>query len=86
MKYRNATELFPDHLVREMQKYASGELVYIPKKEERNEWGARTGARAYYSARNEEIRWKYHRDKRKISELAEEYSLSMESIKRILYK
>ena len=86
MKYRNAADLFPGHLLEEMQKYASGELVYIPKKEERNEWGAHTGARAYYSARNEEIRWKYHHDKMKISELANEYSLSAESIKRILYK
>lgn len=86
MKYRNATELFPDHLLKEMQKYASGELVYIPKREERNEWGTGTGAKAYYAVRNEEIRWKYHHDKIKISELANEYSLSVESIKRILYK
>lgn len=86
MKYRNAAELFPDKLLKEMQKYASGELVYIPKREERSEWGTGTGAKAYYAARNEEIRWKYHHDQVKISELANDYSLSVELIKRILYK
>ena len=86
MKYRTATELLPDKLLEEVQKYASGELIYVPKREERREWGVGTGARAYYSARNDEIRWKYHHDKRKLSELADEYSLSIESIRRILYK
>ena len=36
MKYRNASEIFPDELLREIQKYSSGELVYIPEKEEKD--------------------------------------------------
>ena len=30
MKYRNASEVLPDSLLRELQKYAPGELLYIP--------------------------------------------------------
>lgn len=37
MKYRNASEIFPDELLREIQKYSSGELVYIPEKEEKKD-------------------------------------------------
>ena len=44
MKYRNASEIFPDELLQEIQKYTSGELVYIPEKEKRKEWGSASGA------------------------------------------
>ena len=53
MKYRNASEIFPDELLREIQKYSSGELVYIPEKEEKKGWGAVSGARVYYEQHNE---------------------------------
>ena len=45
MKYRKASDIFPDELLREIQKYSSGELIYIPKKSERKSWGANSGAR-----------------------------------------
>lgn len=31
LKYRNATDIFPDELLAEIQKYSSGELIYIPE-------------------------------------------------------
>lgn len=86
MKYRNATEIFPDELLKEIQKYSSGELVYIPKTTERNNWGANSGARTFYMQRNSEIRSKFHHERRKLSELAEEYNLSADTIKRIVYR
>lgn len=86
MKYRNASEIFPDELLAEIQKYSSGELVYIPKKKERSSWGAVSGAKVYYEQRNEEIRRKFRREKKKMEELAEEYSLSVETIRKILYR
>lgn len=87
MKYRKAAEVLPLDLLREVQKYAAGELLYIPKEETkgRDEWGARSGARVYYASRNNEIRSKY-RNGKTIGELAEEYGLSEETIRRILYK
>ena len=85
MKYRKASELFPDELLKEIQKYAAGELVYIPKTGERNDWGEKSGARAYYLARNAEIRRK-HLEGSTLEELAEDYGLSHDTIRRILYQ
>lgn len=86
MKYRNASEIFPDELLREIQKYSSGELIYIPEEGSRKHWGSKSGARAYYVERNSEIRRKFHKDNKKIRELADEYGLSTDTIRRILYK
>ena len=84
MRYRNASD-FPDKLLKEIQKYSSGELIYIPEKSEKKEWGAKSGARNYYVERNAEIRRK-HREGKSISELEQEYGLSHDTIRRILYK
>ncbi len=85
MKYRNASDILPDKLLKELQKYVSGEAVYIPSTEKRKEWGQGSGARQYYKERNEEIKQKYLR-KTDIETLADEYCLSVETIKKILYK
>lgn len=85
MRYRNASDIFPDELLKEMQKYSSGELIYIPESDKRKDWGEKSGARGYYIARNAEIRRK-RQDGKSILELAEEYGLSHDTIRRILYK
>ena len=85
MRYRNASDIFPDKLLKEIQKYSTGELIYIPEKSEKKQWGERSGARDYYVKRNAEIRRK-HRDGKSILELAEEYGLSRDTIRRILYR
>lgn len=86
MKYRKASEVFPDELLKEIQKYSSGELIYIPKKAERKGWGASSGAKTFYVQRNNEIRSKHHSEKKSIQELAEEYNLSPETIRKIVYR
>ncbi len=85
MKYRNASEIFPDELLREIQRYASGEVVYIPEKTEKKSWGEKSGARDYYVKRNADIRAK-HREGQSIQNLADEYGLSHDSVRRILYR
>lgn len=35
MRYRNARDIIPDHLLEELQKYVSGETVYIPRSQEK---------------------------------------------------
>ncbi len=85
MKYRNASEILPDELLKEIQKYTSGEAIYIPSSVERQKWGCNSGARMFYKERNEEIRKKYFH-KKSIDELADEYSLSTETIRKIIYK
>lgn len=85
MKYRNASDILPDHLLREIQKYVSGETLYVPSRKERAGWGEGSGARAFYAHRNEEIREKYYSG-RSLEELAEEYALSTETLRKIVYK
>ncbi len=85
MRYRNASDIFPDRLLKEIQKYSTGELIYIPERSEKKQWGERSGARDYYVRRNAEIRRKY-REGKSILELAEEYGLSRDTIRRILYR
>ena len=86
MKYRNASEILPDDLLKELQKYAPGEILYIPSDNDRKKWGAGSGARQFYEQRNEEIRHKYFHLKVSMDALCEEYNLSDETVRKILYK
>ena len=86
MKYRNASEILPDELLKELQKYTSGEIIYVPSNNERKKWGELTGARKYYSQRNEEIRDKFFRLKVPLWKLCDEYGLSEDTIRNICYR
>ncbi|MDT8718343.1 hypothetical protein IAI10_16880 [Clostridium sp. 19966] len=85
MKYVRVENVLPESLVKEIQKYIQGEYVYIPAgPAERKKWGEKSGNREYIKKRNEDIRNKYQNGY-KICYLAEEYFLSVESIKKIVY-
>jgi hypothetical protein len=86
MSYINADELLPPELLREVQSYVQGSLVYIPREggEKRLGWGARSGARASFDQRNAEIRAAKAQG-RTIDELADDYGLSSGGIRKILY-
>lgn len=86
MKYRNASEILPDSLLRELQKYASEELLFIPADSGRKKWGERSGARTFYQERNEEIRYRHFHLKIPIETLCEEYGLSTETVRKIVYR
>ncbi|MCL2462771.1 MAG: CD3324 family protein [Defluviitaleaceae bacterium] len=86
MKYRNASEILPDELLKELQKYAQGEILYVPSGKGRKKWGEDTGAQSFYEQRNEEIRYKYFRVKTPIYALCDEYGLSDETVRKILYR
>lgn len=46
MGYRRAEEILPAGIIKEIQKYADGVNIYIPRKEEnRREWGEKTSYR-----------------------------------------
>ncbi|WP_390620616.1 hypothetical protein [Oceanobacillus picturae] len=46
MQYKNGKEVLPPNLLKEMQKYIQGELIYIPKKKsQRAGWGEVNGSR-----------------------------------------
>jgi hypothetical protein len=42
MKYINAAEVLPNHLLMEIQKHINGEILYIPSSDENIGWGNKT--------------------------------------------
>jgi len=84
VKYKNASDILPEKLLKKVQKYASGETLYFPKDRERKKWGEITGARTFYKERNAKIRQKYLQ-KNSIEHLADEYCLSVETIRKIVF-
>lgn len=86
MSYVNGKEILPDNILTEIQKYFGGGLIYIPLPEgERCKWGSRTITKIELHKRNQEIRQKKELGLT-IQEIMEEYHLSYDTIKRIIYK
>ncbi len=84
MKYENAKDLLPPELLTQVQKYVSGKLMYVPIAEEAKGWGTASGYRQKLLKRNQTIYNEYVMGKT-VSELADEYFLSVDSIKKIVY-
>lgn len=84
MKYINAAEILPEKLLKELQTYIDGEVVYIPKSSIKKEWGAVNGSRTFYQERNREIR-KLYREGFSIDMLMKRYGLAYSTIKKIIY-
>ncbi|WP_326569857.1 CD3324 family protein [Bacillus niameyensis] len=84
MKYENAKDVLPVELLNEIQKFAAGKLLYIPLGEEKRAWGEISGYRDKLKKRNLMICNKYAHGI-SLSELADEYYLSLDSIKKIIY-
>ena len=79
MAYRNAQEIFPEGLLKQIQRYVSGETIYIPAGEERKAWGETSGYQRYIRERNEEIRSGFAAGL-SIEELMDKYALSGRNI------
>ena len=45
MKYKNAQDILPDKLLRELQQYISGGVLYVPSADTKKSWGEVSGAR-----------------------------------------
>ena len=85
MQYKQASKIFPEHLLTEIQKYADGCVVYIPNKNgSRKAWGLNTNAKTEISERNKNIRTEY-RSGKSLRELNDKYFLSITTIKKIIY-
>ena len=84
MKYRNAAEVLPEQLLKELQTYIDGELLYIPKSSIKREWGCANGSRIFYQERNREIK-RLHKEGASIHALMKQYGLAYSTIKRIMY-
>ncbi|HEX7714803.1 MAG TPA: CD3324 family protein [Bacillota bacterium] len=84
MIYRNGKEILPAELLREIQQYVQGELIYIPKPEtSRAGWGERNGTREILRSRNTEICSLYWSGS-PVAELIDRFHLSEDSVKKII--
>ena len=87
MKYVRADAVFPTDLLAELQKYMPGGLVYIPKvQSSRKGWGTVSGERTRLETRNREIKALHRESAKSIEALADEYHLSVETVKNIVYR
>jgi Mor family transcriptional regulator len=85
VKYVKATTILPEKLIIEIQKYVQGETIYIPKpKTTYQKWGTRSGTRKSIDDRNASIKNAF-KSGSSISQLADDYFLSTETIKKIVY-
>ncbi|MGD6805162.1 CD3324 family protein [Rossellomorea vietnamensis] len=85
MKAVKTQHVLPEHLLKEIQKYVQGETIYIPKqKSSYQKWGSRSGGRKMIEERNARIKEAFKNGCR-IDRLAEDYFLSPETIKKIVY-
>lgn len=85
MKYRNAADILPDDLLKELQVYISGDILYIPKAVPKKQWGIDSGSRNYYRKRNSEIK-RLFASGTPIHKLSKQYSLADSTIKKIIYR
>ena len=84
MNYENAADILPEDLLKRVQKFAAGKLIYIPETIAKRSWGETSGYKQYLTERNKEINEKFISGST-IEHLSDEYNLSVESIKKIVY-
>ncbi len=85
MNYKKGAEVLPARLLKEIQEYVDGGLVYIPKKSDKAGWGYVSGARRMIDKRNKEIISRYEQGET-INALADRFHLEEETIRKIVYK
>lgn len=84
MGYKRADDVLPESILESLQKYVSGETIYVPKKNAgRKKWGSGTGVNERLRLRNEQI-LEQHQKGITVKELAQRYYLTEKSIQRIL--
>lgn len=84
MKYVNAKDVLPPHLLRQVQKYTAGQLIYVPSRERKRRWGEISGGQQSLRERNRCIR-QAHAAGTPVEVLADSWHLSPERIRHIVY-
>lgn len=86
MKYENAQNVLPKEIVQLLQQYVDGKYLYIPRKDEnKKSWGEDSGCKSELKKRNIEIYNEYNKGIT-VKELANQYYLTENSIRRIIRK
>ncbi len=84
MKYINAAEILPEKLLKEIQTYMDGGVLYIPKSSAKKGWGSVSGSRKFYQKRNKEIQFLFENGY-SIETLSKQYGLAHSTLKKIIY-
>ncbi|MCM1121796.1 MAG: CD3324 family protein [Eubacterium sp.] len=77
MKYINAAEILPERLLKEIQTYIDGDVLYIPKTSAKREWGSVSGSREFYQF--------LFQSGYSIEALSKRYGLADNTLKKIIY-
>jgi Mor family transcriptional regulator len=86
MQYINAKDVLPETLLVQIQQYVKGCAIYIPQYENMQEsWGTKTDTKNQIAKRNNEIKQKKESGVT-IEKLMQEYHLSYDTIKSIVYR
>lgn len=86
MMYNRAAEILPDYLLKEIQEYVEGCLIYIPNKPGlRRDWGESTRTKAITRERNLNILYDY-KTGLSVKRIALKYHLAESTIQKIVYK
>ena len=84
MRYLKAEDVLPAQLLAQVQEYADGVYLYIPRRaDHRKSWGNSTRYREELEKRNESIRH-LRREGLNAEELAAQFHLSVKTIQRVL--
>ena len=84
MSYVNADEVLPEDLIREIQKYVDGKVLYIPRRSEKAiGWGEKNDAKNRLAKRNKEIVSRFNSGET-IAELGKMFFLSEKRIQGII--
>ena len=84
MKYINARDILPEDILKQLQTYAAGMLVYVPKEEEEKSWGEISGYRTYLLKRNRMI-LNFFQYGVSLEEISATFGLSQGTVKKIVY-
>lgn len=84
MKYINAAGILPEKLLKEIQTYMDGGVLYIPKTSAKKGWGSVSGSRKFYQKRNKEIQFLYENGY-SLEALSKQYGLAHSTLKKIIY-
>ena len=84
MRYIKAADVLPEELLREVQRYADGAYLYIPRSQEnRLSWGDRTRSKEETAQRNRDIYARFQAGEGP-RELAGAYFLTEKTVRRII--
>ena len=85
MNYKKGVEVLPARLLKEIQEYVEGSLVYIPKRSSKAGWGYVSGAREAIDQRNRKIMNLFEQGET-IEALSDRFHLGEDTIRKIVYR